>query len=41
MSGFDFSDILDVFGDNEFEEAPVTLEQFVTDEHYLNLPPLS
>lgn len=41
MSGFDFSDILDVLGSNEFEEQPVTLEQFVTDEHYLNLPPLS
>ena len=36
-----FDEFLDVLGDNDFEEKPVELEEFVTSEQYLNLPPLS
>jgi hypothetical protein len=37
----DFGDFLDVLDDNDFEENPVTLEEFVTSQNYLGLPPLS
>jgi hypothetical protein len=36
-----FEDMLDLLGGDEFEEKPVTLEEFVTSEDYLGLPPLS
>lgn len=36
-----FDEFLDVLGDNDFDEKPVELEEFVTSEQYLNLPPLS
>lgn len=39
MSGFNV--FLDALSGDEFEEKPVTLEQFVTDKSYLGLPPLS
>jgi hypothetical protein len=40
---FDFNDILNILDGEEFEERPVTIEEFVTGEAYLNLPdtPLS
>jgi len=34
-------EFLDVLGGDEFEEKPVELEEFVTSNNYLNLPPLS
>jgi hypothetical protein len=37
----DFSDFLDVLDGDEFEEQPVTIEEFVTSVNYLGLPPLS
>jgi hypothetical protein len=37
----DFSDFIDVLDGHVFEEKPVTIEEFVTGEEYLNLPPLS
>jgi len=37
----DFDAFLDALSGDEFEESPVTLEQFVTDKNYLGLPPLS
>jgi len=39
----DFSDILGILEDSDFEEKPVEIEEFVTGEEYLNLPstPLS
>lgn len=41
MSNFDdFLDILDE-EDSPFEEKPVTIEEFVTSDDFLNLPPLS
>jgi hypothetical protein len=36
-----FEDIIGLLGGDEFEENPVELEEFVTSEHYLGLPPLS
>jgi hypothetical protein len=37
----DFSDFLDALDGDLFEESPVTIEEFVTDNNYLDLPPLS
>ena len=37
----DFNVFLDALTGDEFEETPVSLEQFVTDKAYLGLPPLS
>ena len=37
----DFDVFLDALSGDEFEEKPVSLEQFVTDKAYLGLPPLS
>jgi hypothetical protein len=37
----DFSDFLQVLEEDDFEEVPATVEQFVTERRYLNLPPLS
>lgn len=37
----DFSDFLSVLESDEFEEKPVTIEEFVTSTNYLGLPPLS
>jgi len=36
-----FEDIIDLLGGEEFEEKPVQLEEFVTSEDFLGLPPLS
>lgn len=36
-----FDDIIDLLGGDEFEEKPVTIEEFVTSEDFLGLPPLS
>jgi hypothetical protein len=36
-----FDDILDMLGGEDFEERPVTIEEFVTSKEYLGLPPLS
>lgn len=36
-----FEDIIDLLGGDEFEEKPVTIEEFVTSDLYLGLPPLS
>lgn len=36
-----FEDMIDLLAGDEFDEKPVTLEQFVTDENYLGLPHLS
>ena len=36
-----FEDIIDLLGGDEFEEKPVALEEFVVNEQYLGLPPLS
>jgi len=38
---FDFSDIIDMLDGEEFDEKPVSLRDFVTDEKYLGLPELS
>ena len=37
----EFNVFLDALSGDEFEEKPVSLEQFVTDKKYLGLPPLS
>lgn len=37
----DFSDFIDVLDGHIFEEKPVMIEEFVTSEKYLDLPPLS
>jgi hypothetical protein len=37
----DLNDFLDALQDDEFEETPVDLTEFVTDTRYLGLPPLS
>ena len=37
----DFGDFLDALSGDEFEERPVSLEEFVTSKKYLGLPPLS
>ena len=37
----DFSDILDLLDGEEFDERPVEIHEFVTNEKYLGLPPLS
>jgi hypothetical protein len=36
-----FEDIIDLLGGDEFDEKPVAIEEFVTSEEYLGLPPLS
>jgi hypothetical protein len=36
-----FDDIIDLLGGDEFEEKPVTIEEFVTSDSFLGLPPLS
>ena len=36
-----FEDIIGLLGGEEFEEKPVTIEEFVVSEQYLGLPPLS
>lgn len=36
-----FDDFIDVLAGDDFEENPVELEEFVTSNDYLNLPPLS
>lgn len=36
-----FDDILDLLGGQDFDEKPVTIEEFVTNTDYLGLPPLS
>jgi len=36
-----FDDIIDLLGGDEFEEKPVTIEEFVTSDDFLGLPPLS
>lgn len=36
-----FDDFLSALEEDEFEERPVTVEEFVTNEDYLHLPPLS
>jgi len=38
---FDFSDIIDMLDGEEFDEKPVSLRDFVTNEKYLGLPELS
>lgn len=38
---FDFDDFLNMLDGEEFEERPVTIEEFVQSEDYLGLPPLS
>lgn len=37
----DFGDFIEALGDEQFEETPADLEEFVTSEDYLNLPQLS
>ena len=36
-----FDDFISALEDDVFEERPVTVEEFVTNEDYLHLPPLS
>ena len=36
-----YDDFLSVLEEDEFEEHPVAIEEFVTSEEYLKLPPLS
>ena len=38
---FDFGEMLNLLDGEDFEERPVTIEQFVQDTSYLGLPPLS
>lgn len=38
---FDFGDILNLLDGEDFEERPVSIEEFVVSEDFLNLPPLS
>lgn len=38
---FDFNDLLNILDGEEFEERPVTIEEFVQSDDYLGLPPLS
>ena len=33
--------MIDLLGGDEFDEKPVAIEEFVTSEKYLGLPPLS
>lgn len=40
MSDF-FLDMFNALSDEDFEERPVEIEEFVTSDHFLNLPPLS
>ncbi len=37
----DFSDFMDALDGDTFEEVPASVETFVTDKNYLDLPPLS
>ena len=41
MSGFDFNDLMNILDGEEFDERPVSIEEFVQSEDFLNLPPLS
>lgn len=41
MSSFDFNDLLNILDGEDFEERPVTIEEFVLSDDYLGLPPLS
>lgn len=41
FDNFDFSEYVEALAGDLFEETPVTIEEFVTSEQYLNLPPLS
>jgi len=41
MSNDFFLDMFNALSDEDFEERPVELEEFVTSEDFLNLPPLS
>lgn len=36
-----FDNVMDALSGEDFEERPVAIEEFVTSEHYLGLPPLS
>jgi hypothetical protein len=36
-----FDDFLSALEEDEFDEHPVAIEEFVTSENYLKLPPLS
>ena len=36
-----FEDMISLLGGDEFDEKPVTIEEFVTSREYLGLPPLS
>lgn len=38
---FDFSDMMNALNGDEFDEIPVHIEEFVTSDEYLRLPPLS
>ena len=37
----DFSDFIEALAEDQFDEVPATVEEFVTDNKYLDLPPLS
>ena len=37
----DLNEFLDVLDEDEFEERPVSIEEFVTSKDFLGLPPLS
>ncbi|QZE11683.1 terminase [Streptomyces phage Karp] len=41
MSNFDFNELLNMLDGEDFEQRPVSIEEFVQSEDYLNLPPLS
>ena len=41
LNDFDFSEYVDALGGDQFDEKPVTIEEFVVSEEYLALPPLS
>ena len=41
LNDFDFSEYVDALGGDQFDEKPVTIEEFVVSEDYLALPPLS
>lgn len=38
---FDFNELLNMLDGEDFDERPVSIEEFVQSEDYLNLPPLS
>lgn len=41
LMALDFNDLLNILDGEDFEERPVTIEEFVQSEDYLGLPPLS